>query len=147
MKASERMQIVADSAHEILQEAVACLSSARNRLEQKQQKLLELEHYRDEYLHGLQHKSRQGMNAVQIRDYNTFLDRLNEAIRQQRDIIDSLRRELERCLQQWRAAQTRCNSLDQVVAGKLQAERQLEARALQIEENESATRSWRRGAG
>jgi flagellar FliJ protein len=141
------MQVVADSAREIMQEAAARLAAARNRLEQKQQKLRELEHYRDEYLQALLHKSRQGMNVVQIRDYNTFLERLNEAIRQQHDIIDSLRREVERCLQQWRAAQTRCSTLDQVVAGKRQAERQTEARALQKEENEFATRSWRRGAG
>lgn len=147
MRPSERMQCVADSAQEHMQEAAVRLASARNRFEQHQQKLHELERYRDEYMQGLLRKSREGMGAMQMKDYNVFLDRLNEAIRQQWDIMESLRREIDRCLQQWREAQVRSSTLSQVVENKLQAEQRMDDRLAQIEENEFARRIWRRETG
>jgi len=147
MKPSERMQIVADSARERMQEAAARLASARNRYEQKQQKLHELERYRDEYMQGLARKAREGLGAMQMRDYNVFLDRLNEAIRQQGDIMESLRREIDRCMQQLHAARQRSSVMGRVVEDKLQAERSADERRVQTEENEFARRGWQHETG
>jgi flagellar FliJ protein len=141
------MQCVADSAQEHVQEAAVRLASARNRFEQQQQKLRELERYRDEYMQGLLRKSREGIGALQMKDYNAFLERLNEAIRQQWDIMEGLHREIERCVQQWREAQVRSSTLNQVVENKLQAEQRMDDRLAQIEENEFARRFWRRETG
>jgi flagellar protein FliJ len=147
MRPSERMQIVADSAQERMQEVAARLASARNRFEQKQEKLRELERYRDEYMQGLLHKSRAGLGALQMKDYNVFLDRLNEAIQLQANLLESARLEIERCVQQWHDAQQRCNALDRVVESKLQTERLMDERREQKEENEFARRGWQRETG
>jgi flagellar FliJ protein len=141
------MQIVADSAQERMQEAAARLAGARNRFEQKQEKLRELERYREEYLQGLQHKSRAGLGALQMRDYNVFLDRLNAAIRQQWSILESVRQEIDRCVQQWQDAHQRCNALARVVENKLQTERLMDERRAQKEENEFAQQAWQRDTG
>jgi len=120
------------------------LADVRYRYEQKQQKLRELENYRDEYMQGLLHKSRDGMNVVQMKDYNLFLDRLNQAIHQQQRLLEGMKLELEKFAQQWQQEQVRVNALDKVVERKVQAEQRETDRQEQLECNEHARRGWRR---
>jgi len=145
MKPSQRMQPALELARERMRTAALKLADVRYRYEQKQQKLGELECYRDEYMQGLLRKSRDGLNVVQMKDYNLFLERLNQAIREQHHMLEGMKMELEKSAQQWRQEQVRVNALDKVVERKVQAERREADRQEQAECNEHARRSWRRG--
>jgi flagellar FliJ protein len=145
MKPSQRIQPALDLAQEHLRTAALKLADVQTRYAQKMQKLRELESYRDEYSQGLLRKGRDGMHVVQMQDYNRFLDRLNQAIRQQRQHIEGMRSEMEQCAQQWRQEQVRVNALDKVVERKVQAERCEVDRQEQRECNEHAQRRWRSG--
>jgi flagellar FliJ protein len=138
------MQPALELAQERLRTTALKLADMQFRYEQKQQKLRELENYRDEYMQGLLHKSREGLHMVQMKDYNLFLDRLNRAIHQQHHMLEGMRVELEQCVQLWRQEQVRVNALDKVVGRKLQVERLEADRQEQLECNEHARRSWRR---
>ena len=120
------------------------LADVQYRYDQKQQKLGELECYRDEYMQGLLRKTRDGLNMVQMKDYNVFLERLNRAIRQQHHMLEGTKVELEKCMQQWRQAQMRVDALDKVVERKVQAEQLKSERQEQLECNEHARQRWRR---
>lgn len=145
MKPSQRIQPALDLAQEHLRTAAQKLADVQARHAQQMQKLRELESYRDEYSQGLLRKGRDGMRVVQMKDYNQFLDRLNRAIRQQRQLIDGMRAEMEQCAQRWRQEQVRVNALDKVVERKVQAERCEADRQEQRECNEHAQRRWRSG--
>lgn len=146
MKPSQRMQPALELAQEKLRAAALKLADAQFRCEQKQQKLRELEAYRDEYTQGLLEKSRAGLSVTRMRDYNLFLDRLNLAIRQQSHLIEGVRLEVEQFAEQWRRQQVRVNALDKVVERKVREERRESERREQLECNEHARRGWRREA-
>jgi flagellar FliJ protein len=139
------MQPALDIARERLHTAALKLADVQFRHEQKRQKLRELEGYRDEYMQGLLRKSRDGLGVSQMKDYNLFLGRLNQAIRQQSHMLEGVRLEMEQCLQQWRQEQVRANALDKVVERKVQAERREADRQEQLECNEHARRRWHPG--
>ncbi|MGB5540238.1 MAG: flagellar export protein FliJ [Gammaproteobacteria bacterium] len=144
MKPSQRMQPALELARERLRTAALKLADVQFRYEQKQQKLRELESYRDEYMHGLLRKSRDGLQMVQMKDYNLFLDRLNQAIHQQHHMLEGMKVEVDQCAQQWRQEQVRVDALDKVVERKVQSERREVDRLEQLECNEHARRGWRR---
>lgn len=140
MKPSQRLQPAVEQAREHLHAATLKLADAQFRHEQKLQKLRELEAYRDEYMQGLLRKSRDGLNMTQMKDYNLFLDRLNQAIRQQYHMVEGVRLEMEHSARQWREAQVRVNALEKVVERKVQAERREEDRRELRENDEHARR-------
>lgn len=142
MKPSQRLQPAVDQARERLRAATLKLADAQTRHEQKLQKLRELEAYRDEYMQGLLRKSRDGLSMVQMKDYNLFLDRLNQAIRQQLHMVEGVHVEMEHCARQWREEQVRVNALDKVVERKVQAERQ-EAERRELREHDEHARQRR----
>lgn len=144
MKPSQRILPALELAQERLRTAALKLADLQCRYDQKQQKLGELECYRDEYRQGLSRKTRDGLNMVQMKDYNVFLERLNHAIRQQRHMLEGMKLELENCMQQWRQAQMRADALDKVVERKVQTEQLEEERQEQLESNEHARLRWRR---
>ncbi len=144
MKPSQRMQPALELAQERMRTAAVKLADTRLRYEEKQQKLRELESYRDEYMQGLLRKSRDGLHVTQMKDYNLFLERLNQAIRQQHHMVQGVRMELEQCAEHWRQEQVRVNALDKVIEHKVKAERREADRQEQLETNEHARRGWRR---
>jgi len=146
MKPSQRMQPALELAQERMRAAALKLADIRYRHEQKQQKLRELECYRDEYMQGLLRKSREGLNVAQMRDYNLFLERLNQAIRQQHHVLEGMTVELEKSARLWRQEQVRVNALDKVVERKVQAEQREADRQEQLECNEHGRHRWRREA-
>ncbi|MEZ5542628.1 MAG: flagellar export protein FliJ [Pseudomonadota bacterium] len=143
MKPSQRMKPALELAQEHLRAAALKLADAQFRLEQKQQKLRELESYRDEYMQGLLRKSRDGLHIVQMKDYNLFLDKLNQAIHQQHRVLEGVRVEVEHCARQWREEQVRVNALNKVIERKLETERREADRLEQLETNEHARIRWR----
>ncbi len=144
MKPSQRIKPALELAQERMRTAALKLGDTRCRYEQKQQKLRELECYRDEYMQGLLRKSREGLNVVQMRDYNMFLERLNQAIRQQHRMLEAMKVELEKSAQLWRQEQVRVKALDKVIERKVQAEQREVDRQEQLECNEHGRRNWRR---
>lgn len=143
MRPSQRMQPALELARERLRTAALKLADVQFRFDQKQQKLRELESYRDEYMQGLLRKSRDGLHVVQMKDYNLFLDRLNQAISQQHRMLEGVRMEMEQCARQWREEQIRVNALDKVIERKVHVERREAERQEQLECNEHARLRWR----
>jgi len=146
MKPSQRIRPALEVAQERMRRAALKLADVQYRHEQKQQQLRELECYRNEYMQGLLSKGRAGLNMVQMKDYNVFLERLNRALRQQHLVLEAAKAELEKCMQQWRQEQARVSSLEKVMARKLRVERLEADRREQIECNEHARYRWRRKA-
>jgi len=87
MKPSRRLGPVIDKARESEQAAARALGEAHTRVDGAAQKLAELETYRSEYIEGLQHKTRNGLNAMQMKDYRVFLGRLDEARRAKEPLL------------------------------------------------------------
>src|SRR5262245_48662098 len=75
-------------------------------------KLVALEKYRGEYEAGFATRAGAGVDVVGMRDFQTFLARLAEAMGQQRELIVQAERALDHERSQWREAAQRAHVVD-----------------------------------
>ena len=134
------MQPIARLAAERERNAARELVASRHELEAHRGRLRELCGYRDEYGRRLHEVGVQGIDAAQLRDYHSFLTRLNEAIAEQERLVLAAQRGWEACTARWQGTRTRTKALDKVVERLQHDENRRERRREQGESDEHAQR-------
>lgn len=122
------------------------LGLARQDVDAAQRKLTELRQYRDDYARGFEEQARGGCGAARLRDYQTFLARLDLALRQQEQIVLQARQKLETHNQRWQSAARSARALDTVVDRWQGEERRQDDRREQIQTDERAQRQQGKAA-
>jgi flagellar FliJ protein len=107
MKRSERLDIVQQAAARTERSRAERVAMAEKHLVEMQQKLTALEKYRGEYEAGFAARAGAGFGAIEVRDFQTFLARLGEALGQQRELVAAARTALDAEKDQWREAAQR----------------------------------------
>ena len=107
MKRSERLDVVQQAAARTERERAERVGAAERHLAEMQQKLAALEKYRGEYEAGFATRAGGGVDVIGMRDFQTFLARLGEALTQQREIVAQARNALEAERSNWREAAQR----------------------------------------
>lgn len=104
------------------------------RLQEDILRLQELETYRDDY------RSRNSgrFDSAQWKEYQNFLQRLDEAVRLQGRLVQERRQQREACRQGWLARRRKRQSLERVVHRLQSEERAERERALQGIDDETA---------
>jgi flagellar FliJ protein len=121
------------------------MGAAQRSLGAAETRLQELQQYHADYLNGFQRSAKAGGNALALRDFQQFLGRLEEAIRQQEQIVAQARQGVVGSTTQWQSAAQRVKAVDSVV-GKWQGEeRRREDRLEQKDIDERAQRQQGRG--
>src|SRR5262245_6629674 len=144
MTRSERMQPVQKFATANERREAGQLASSEQRLVECERKLTELKQYEQDYRDGFNARVTAGMGGNGLRDYQQFLARLMEAIRQQTQVVARMRAERDAQQDQWREAATRTKAIDQVVENWKQDERRHADRVEQRESDERAQQRHRR---
>ncbi|RMG30704.1 MAG: flagellar export protein FliJ [Gammaproteobacteria bacterium] len=121
MKRSRRFLPVVEQARRREQEAARRLGEAQARWRQAEAQLRQLAAYRDEYAKRLETCGT--VAAARLRDYLCFLERLNQAIDQQRALLERLEGEVEARRETWQGLHARRRALDRVREGYLREER------------------------
>src|SRR5687768_4610867 len=98
MTRAKRLQPVQHLVEEQQRRLAQSLASMDKRLADAETKLGELERYRKEYETQLTLRAHAGIGVTDLRDYQAFLSRLSEAVRQQQALVQRARieRDLER---------------------------------------------------
>ena len=112
MKRSERLDVVQQAAARTERDRAERVGAAERHLAEMQQKLAALEKYRSEYEAGFAAKAGGGLDVIGMRDFQTFLARLGEALTQQRELVALARNALETERSQWREAAQRQHVVD-----------------------------------
>ncbi|HET8902652.1 MAG TPA: flagellar export protein FliJ [Saccharospirillum sp.] len=126
MKRSQRMQLIEKLARQREDQAAQALAQTRQRLEQEQAQLNELEGYRGEYLSYLETQGSAGLSIVQWRRTQGFIDQLGGVIGQQEGVIRQWQRQEQQVLMQWQKLYQRRKSIGQLV-DKLSLQEVIEA--------------------
>ncbi|HKE95603.1 MAG TPA: flagellar export protein FliJ [Povalibacter sp.] len=140
MNRAKRLQPVQELLEDTERKLARSVVVFEQRVQEAEAKLLELERYRDEYQRQYTERVAQGIGVTGLRDYQAFLVRLGEAIRQQRTIAQraSGERDVERA--RWQKAAQRSRAVDHVVdQWQLQEQRAADRRE-QIEIDERGQR-------
>jgi len=113
-------------------------------LNQQQQsaqgKLDTLQQFRKDYQNQFQAAAKNGMDQHDLRNFQSFINRLDEAITQQRTVIEQAQRSVQTGRSELSEAQRRMKSFDTLAQRHVAAERRLEDKAEQKIQDEHSGR-------
>lgn len=121
------------------------LASSERAVRDGEAKLAELGSYRDAYLRDFASRAGDGMSAARARDYQVFLARLEEALREQSEIVARARAERAELLDKWRGAARQSAAVDRALERNLSEEQRRIERREQFDSDERAQRHWSSG--
>lgn len=140
MKRAKRLEpvqhLVADAQRRLAQS----VSAFERRVLDGEAKLNELQHYKAEYEQQFSQRAGRGIGATDLRDYQAFLARLADAIKQQQALVIRARAEHQTERLKWQEALKRAKALGHVVDRWQAEERHVSERRDQRESDERAQR-------
>jgi flagellar FliJ protein len=92
--------------------AAANLGTLMQNLQRQEAKLALLLQYRDEYQERLRLAKQRGLDGLALRNFHDFLDRLEQALAEQRTAVSHARNSVERGRAEWRSADQRSRAYD-----------------------------------
>ena len=145
MKRAQRLEMVQNVVDDLERRRAEALASSERRVSESEAKLAELESYQASYVRGFQVRAGSGIDASLARDYQAFLARLEEAIRQQIQVVTRTRAQRDSERQNWQGAAQRAEAVGQMVK-RFQTEEVRAADKLeQQESDERSARAWAYG--
>lgn len=138
---SKRIQPIAKHADQLQQQAVQIFVVAQQAVVDAHLQLEQLIEYRSEYNNGRVSVS---LSITQLRDYQQFLNKLNQSIDQARINIMNKKQQCEQQKLNWLKTRSRSKALDAVIVKYRVQEAQIEARIEQKEQDEFASRNSRK---
>lgn len=115
MTRSERMAPVQRLFGEAEKTRARELGDAQRRLADSEARLEELRNYRGEYLNAYRKRVEDGTSVRALRDFQAFLARLDEALRQQEQIVATAREQTAGSRRNWQGAARQVKAVDSVL--------------------------------
>ncbi|HEY6641009.1 flagellar export protein FliJ [Povalibacter sp.] len=139
MSRATRLQPVRNLADDAERKAALRVAAAERVQHEAEGKLADLERYADDYQRQYTDRVANGIGVTELRDYQAFLARLAEAVRQQRAIVSRTQHDCAAERLRWQEAAKRSKALDHVAdqwrneercAADRQEQREIDERAL-----------------
>jgi flagellar protein FliJ len=145
MKRAQRLEMVQNVVDDLERRRAEALAGSERRVSESEAKLTELENYQASYVRGFAVRAGSGIDANLARDYQAFLARLEEAVRQQTQVVTRTRAQRDSEKQNWQGAAQRAEAVGQMVK-RFQTEEVRAADKLeQQESDERSARAWAYG--
>lgn len=141
MKRAKRLEPVQHIVDEAQQRLARSVAAFEKRVLEGEAKLVELERYKGEYEQAFAQRAGRGIGVMDLRDYQAFLARLAEAIKQQQALVTRARADHQDERLKWQQALTRSKALGHVVERWQAEERTMSERVEQRESDERAQRN------
>lgn len=126
MMPSERFKPVQRIADNRERKAASALGDSLKTRQQAEQRLADLRAYHAEYLDQYRQANQTGMSVARMRDYQTFLDKLEIAIAEQERIVERAGKACAAAQDTWRDKYTRTRVMANAVE-RMQAEERQQA--------------------
>jgi flagellar FliJ protein len=144
MTRSQRLAPVQDVVDNAERRLAQSLATHERRVLEAENKLTELTRYRGEYESQLTQRAATGIGVMELRDYQAFLARLTEAMRQQQSVVQRMRADRDAERMRWQDAAKRAKALEHVVTQWQTEERRTADRRDQHDTDERAQRISKR---
>src|SRR5581483_8315076 len=145
MKRAQRLEMVQNVVDDQERRRAEALAASERRVTESEAKLAELETYHESYVRGLAIRAEAGIDANLARDYQAFLARLEEALRQQNQIVIRARAQRDGEMQIWQGAAQRAEAVGQMVKRFRTEEARAYDRQEQVESDERSAHAWSHG--
>ncbi|PIE24555.1 MAG: flagellar export protein FliJ [Neptuniibacter caesariensis] len=140
-KRSARLQCVLDLAARKKQQADQFLAASRQRVEQDQRTMEQLNQYMLEYQQSYLGANAEGLSGAQLHAQQAFLQKIQDAKNTQIQAMEQNKRELDIVEQHWKEAYARLKGVEKLKDKALDAERSAEEKVLQQQLDERAQRA------
>lgn len=138
-KKSARLKPVEQLAERKAKTATEEMISARNSHQNHEQKLIELQSYRFEYIEQFQSRAKNGMQSSQLQQYQQFISQLDVAIKQQERVVAQAVTVLNQRQSHWRDKDSHKRAINKVVGRFKQEEYKSEQKNEQSDLDEHNT--------
>lgn len=115
MAKSDRFQPMQRISESREDSAARALGDSNRAVQAEEQRLVELEQYRDEYHRYVHERGAAGVTAGKLQELHRFLANLNQAIEQQRQVVDMARQERENKRLSWQQVHGKKQALNKAV--------------------------------
>lgn len=140
MSRAKRIEPVQELVEDAERRLATSVVAFEKRVKEAETKLQELTGYRLEYQQQFSQRAGRGMGATDLRDYQAFLARLDEAIRQQQVMVQRVQADRDAERQNWQKAAIKAKALDHVVDKWRAEERRVQDRREQRDSDERGQR-------
>lgn len=144
MTRTQRLAPVQDIVDNAERRLAQSLAVHERRVAEAEGKLGELTCYRGEYEKQFTQRAASGMGVSELRDYQAFLARLTEAMRQQQSVLQRVRADRDAERLRWQDAAKRAKALEHVVTQWQNEERRSADKREQRDIDERAQRVTKR---
>jgi flagellar FliJ protein len=144
MTRSKRMQPVVKVAASKEQDAARQLGECQREVDARQARLAELLAYQAEYAQRFEASGGDGLDMARMQDYRVFLARLNDAITQQRRLVQVALNDYAKKKNHWLSTRQQAQAIDKVVDRFKRDEVRAEGRRDQAETDERALQTHAR---
>ena len=134
------MQPLVDLAHQKNDEATRKFGQIVQQQQAAQIKLHTLEQYREDYQTQLQRAVKNGITQISLRNFQDFIRRLDEAVAQQRNVIEQIRLSMNAGRNELANSQRKMKSFDTLAQRHLESEKKLEEKLEQRQQDEHTGR-------
>ena len=130
MTRSKKLQAVVKHVDKNEQSALKAVAISQQLLQQHLNQLQQLKDYKNEYAN--KHSSEKGVSysALQLQEFNRFLNQLSDTISQQQQIVAMAQREVDLKRQSWKVTRSRSDAMhkmvDRMQASELQKAEKIE---------------------
>jgi flagellar FliJ protein len=145
MKRTQRLEMVKKVVDDFERRKAEALATSERRVIENEQKLVDLEAYREGYIRDFALRAKAGIDGASARDYQVFLGRLDEALHQQTQVVTGVRAQRDCELQNWQDAAQRAEAIGHTVKRWQSEERYELERREQHESDELSQRIWAQG--
>ena len=142
MKRSERMTVVQKVVDDVERRRAQALAASERQVAESEAKLAELEAYQANYIRDFTARAASGISVVNARDYQAFLARLEEALRQQAQVVNRAKANRDAERRKWQGAAQRADAVEHVIERWSVAERHEADKREQQAGDEFAQRRW-----
>ena len=115
MSQTKRLQLVQRVTDEKKRQQARRLAQSRGRVAECETKLKELQGYHASYVQEFDHRAAAGIGGAGIREFQAFLAKLAEAVRQQEDLLRKAQSDSESARTTWQGAAQRSQIMDKVI--------------------------------
>lgn len=140
-KRSKRLQLVLDLAERKKQQADQFLAASRQRVEQDQRTMEQLNQYMLEYQQSYLGVNAEGLSGAQLHAQQAFLQKIQDAKNTQIQAMEQNKRELAVVEQHWKEAYAKVKGVEKLKDKAVDAERAAEEKSLQQQLDERAQSS------
>lgn len=134
------LQPLLDLAHQKNDAATKKLGQLNQQQQSAQQKLTTLQQYRRDYQMKFQEASQQGMGPADLRNFQDFINRLDQAIRQQQQVIEKAKTNVQTGRHELMDSTRKMKSFDTLAQRHVESEMKVEAKKEQRLQDEQTGR-------